>query len=102
MEKFGLEMIRFGQKISEQIFNSDFTEILNDFNEKLNKAGYHEEQDYSENNWDINKDGEQTEISVADLHEELFNTENVVTDKNNDHGVSQLIESQKKILLKLS
>ena len=49
------------------------------------------------NLFDINKDGEQTEISVADLHEELFNTENVVMDKDNDHGVSQLIESQKKL-----
>jgi hypothetical protein len=48
------------------------------------------------NLFDINKDGNNNEISVADLHEELFNTENVVTDKNNDHGLSDLIESQKK------
>ena len=48
------------------------------------------------NLFDINKDGNNNEISVADLHEELFNTENVVSDKNNDHGLSDLIESQKK------
>ena len=41
------------EKISDQIFNSDFTEVLTDFNEKLNKVGYYEEQDYSQENWDI-------------------------------------------------
>ena len=32
------------------------------------------------------------EISVADLRKELFEGENIVTDKNNDHGLSRVAE----------
>lgn len=49
------------------------------------------------NLFDVNKSGEKDEISVADLHEELFNTDNVVKDKDNDRGLSQILESQKKL-----
>ena len=34
-----------------------------------------------------------TEVSVADIRKELFENENVVMDKNTDHGLSQLEES---------
>ena len=41
----------------------------------------------------INSDGTKEEISVADIRKELFENENVVTDKDTDHGLSQLEES---------
>ena len=49
------------------------------------------------NLYDINKDGESNEISVADLHDELFNTENVVTGEENDHGVMDILKNQQKL-----
>ena len=39
---------------------------------------------------DLDEDGNQKEISVADLRKELFDAENVVTDKNTDHGLSRV------------
>ena len=40
-------------KITDKIFNSDDTIALEEFNNKLNKYGYSEDQDYSEEKWDI-------------------------------------------------
>lgn len=41
---------------------------------------------------DLDEDGNQKEISVADLRKELFDAENVVIDKNTDHGLSRVAE----------
>jgi hypothetical protein len=41
-------------------------------------------------------DGENDDVSTADLRSELFDGENVVLDKNNDHGVGEILERQKE------
>ena len=41
-------------------------------------------------------DGENDDVSTADLRSELFDGENVVTDKNNDHGIGEILERQKE------
>ena len=41
----------------------------------------------------INLDGTNEDISVADIRKELFENENVITDKDTDHGLSKLEES---------
>lgn len=35
-------------------------------------------------------------ISVADVRKELFEGDNIVTDKNSDHGLSELIKNKEK------
>ena len=40
-------------KIADKIFDSDDTIALGEFNNKLNKYGYSEEQDYSDEKWEI-------------------------------------------------
>ena len=41
------------KKIADKIFDSDDTIALGEFNNKLNKYGYSEEQDYSDEKWEI-------------------------------------------------
>lgn len=41
-------------------------------------------------------DGENDDVSTADLRKELFDGENVVLDKNNDHGIGEILERQKE------
>ena len=41
-------------------------------------------------------DGENDDVSTADLRKELFNSENVVFDKNNDHGIGEILNRQKE------
>ena len=41
-------------------------------------------------------DGEQDDVSTADLRKELFDGENVVLDKNTDHGIGEILERQKE------
>merc|ERR1712196_563724 len=36
-------------------------------------------------------DGENDDVSTADLRKELFDGENVVLDKNNDHGIGEIL-----------
>ena len=40
-------------------------------------------------------DGETDDLSTADLRKELFDGENVVLDKNTDHGLGEILERQK-------
>ena len=40
-------------KMTDKIFNSNDTSVLSDFIEKLNEYGYSEEQDYTDEKWDI-------------------------------------------------
>lgn len=42
-------------------------------------------------------DGENDDLSTADLRKELFDGENVVLDKNTDHGLEEILERQKKL-----
>ena len=42
-----------------------------------------------------NKLGE--DVSVADIRKELFEDENVVIDKNNDHGLSELTVNKESV-----
>ena len=44
-------------------------------------------------------DGENDDVATADLRKQLFEDENVIlpTDKDNDHGVSAILENQKKM-----
>jgi len=41
-------------------------------------------------------DGENDDVSTADLRKELFDGNNVVLDKNNDHGIGEILERQKE------
>ena len=41
-------------------------------------------------------DGERDDVSTADLRKELFDGENVVLDKNNDHGIGEILQRQKE------
>ena len=41
-------------------------------------------------------DGENDDVSTADLRKELFDGENIVLDKNTDHGVGEILERQKE------
>ena len=40
-------------RIADKIYNSDDIIALQEFNNKLNKYGYSEDQDYSDKKWDI-------------------------------------------------
>tara|TARA_X000000368_G_scaffold136929_1_gene107593 strand:+ start:9668 stop:10678 length:1011 start_codon:yes stop_codon:yes gene_type:complete len=40
--------------------------------------------------------GENDDVSTADLRKELFDGENVVFDKDNDHGIGEILERQKE------
>jgi hypothetical protein len=40
--------------------------------------------------------GENDDVSTADLRKELFDGENVVFDKNNDHGIGEILERRKE------
>jgi len=44
-------------------------------------------------------DSEKDDVATADLRKELFEDENIIlpTDKNNDHGLSEVLENQKKM-----
>tara|TARA_B100000900_G_scaffold363525_2_gene337567 strand:- start:3937 stop:4941 length:1005 start_codon:yes stop_codon:yes gene_type:complete len=44
-------------------------------------------------------DGDNDDVATADLRKQLFEDENVIlpTDKDNDHGVSAILENQKKM-----
>jgi len=44
-------------------------------------------------------DAEEDDVATADLRKELFEDENIIlpTDKNNDHGLSEVLENQKKM-----
>lgn len=44
-------------------------------------------------------DAEDNDVATADLRKELFEDENIIlpTDKNNDHGLSEVLENQKKM-----
>ncbi len=41
-------------------------------------------------------DGEKDDVSTADLRRELFEDENIVLDKNNDHGIGDILKRQKE------
>lgn len=43
--------------------------------------------------------GQEDDVATADLRKELFEDENIIlpTDKNNDHGLSEVLENQKKM-----
>ena len=45
-------------------------------------------------------DAEDDDVATADLRKELFEDENIIlpTDKNNDHGLSEVLENQKKMV----
>ena len=49
-------------------------------------------------------DGENDDVSTADLRKELFEAQDVIVGKqeNNDHGLSQILERQKEAALKLA
>ena len=47
-------------------------------------------------------DGEQDDVSTADLRKELFDGENVVLDKNTDHGIGEILARQKEEKEKLA
>ena len=47
-------------------------------------------------------DGENDDVSTADLRKELFDGENVVFDKNTDHGIGEILERQKEEKEKLA
>ena len=59
---------------------------------KAEKSGNKLSQNIDEqgNLYSVNTKGEREEISVADIQKELFENENVVLDKNTDHGLSRL------------
>lgn len=40
--------------------------------------------------------GESDDVSTADLRKELFDGENIVLDKDNDHGIGEILERQKE------
>ena len=43
-------------------------------------------------------DGENDDVSAhTDLRKELFDGENVVLDKNNDHGIGEILERRKEL-----
>jgi len=44
-------------------------------------------------------DTEDDDVATADLRKELFEDENIIlpTDKNNDHGLGEILENQKKM-----
>ena len=42
-------------------------------------------------------DSTNDDICTADLRKELFNDENVILDKKNDHGIGEILERQKKL-----
>ena len=44
-------------------------------------------------------DAEEDDVATADLRKELFEDENIIlpSDKNNDHGLSEVLENQKKM-----
>tara|TARA_B110000444_G_scaffold135194_4_gene126981 strand:- start:7112 stop:8281 length:1170 start_codon:yes stop_codon:yes gene_type:complete len=39
--------------------------------------------------------GENDDVSTADLRRELFNGENIILDKDNDHGIGEILERKK-------
>ena len=41
-------------------------------------------------------DGSNDDEETSELRKELFNSDNVVMDKNSDHGLSELLERQKE------
>jgi hypothetical protein len=47
-------------------------------------------------------DGDDDDVSTADLRKELFEAEDVIVGKqeNNDHGLSQILERQKELAAK--
>ena len=48
------------------------------------------------NLYSVNTKGEREEISTADLKKELFENENIILEKNTDHGFSQLTMNKEK------
>ena len=42
-------------------------------------------------------DGDNDDVSTADLRRELFDGENVVLDKDNDHGIGEILERRKEL-----
>ena len=46
--------------------------------------------------YSVNTKGEREELSVADIKKELFENENIVLDKNTDHGFSELTMNKDK------
>ena len=42
-------------------------------------------------------DSTNDDICTADLRKELFNDDNVILDKKNDHGIGEILERQKKL-----
>ena len=48
------------------------------------------------NLYSVNTKGEREEISTDDLKKELFENENIILDKNTDHGFSQLTMNKEK------
>jgi len=65
---------------------------IEDNKKKAEESGNKLSQNIDEqgNLYSVNTKGEREEISVADIQKELFENENVVLDKNTDHGLSQL------------
>lgn len=65
---------------------------IEDNKEKALESGNKLSQNIDEqgNLYSVNTKGEREELSVADIKRELFENENVVLDKNTDHGLSEL------------
>jgi hypothetical protein len=65
---------------------------IEDNKDKAEKSGNKLSQNIDEqgNLYSVNTKGEREEISVADIQKELFENENVVLDKDTDHGLSRL------------
>ena len=69
---------------------------IEDNKRKAEESGNKLSQNIDEqgNLYSVNTKGEREEISVADIQKELFENENVVLDKNTDHGLSQLLANK--------
>ena len=79
--------LEFDKRIKEAKENA-----IEDNKNKAEETGNKLSQNIDEkgNLYSVNTKGEREELSVADIKKELFENENVVLDKNTDHGFSEL------------
>ena len=71
---------------------------IEDNKQKAETSGNKLSQNIDEkgNLYSVNTKGEREEISTADLKKELFENENIILEKNTDHGFSQLTINKEK------
>ena len=71
---------------------------IEDNKKKAEESGNKLSQNIDEkgNLYSVNTKGEREELSVADIKKELFENENIVLDKNTDHGFSELTMNKDK------